>query len=39
MDGYYVVGVTPIPYLKYGCIITIVSKEEKTYPVSIADIC
>jgi hypothetical protein len=39
MDGYYVVGVTPIPYYpRYRCIITIVSKEEKTYLVSIANI-
>ena len=38
MDGYYVVGVTPIPYLGYGCIITIVSKDDKTYLVSIANI-
>ena len=36
MDGYYVVGVTLIPYPGYGCIITIVSKEEKTHLVSIA---
>ena len=36
-DGYYVVGVTPIPYPGYGCIITIVSKE-KTCLVFIADI-
>ena len=35
-DGYYVVGVIPILYPEHGCIITIVSKEEKTYLVSIA---
>jgi hypothetical protein len=33
-----VVGVTPISYRVYRCIITIVSKQEKTYLVSIADI-
>ncbi len=38
MKGYYVVGVIPIPYRGYGCIISIVFKEEKTYLVSIADI-
>ena len=38
MDGNYVVGVTPIPYPRYGCIITIGSKEEKTCLVSIGDI-
>ena len=38
MEGYYVVGVTPIPSPGYGCIISIVSKEEKTFYVSIADI-
>ena len=37
MDGYHVVGVTLIPYPGYGCIIIIVSKEEKTYLVSIAN--
>lgn len=29
MDGYYVVKVIVTPYLRYGSIITIVSKEEK----------
>ena len=38
MDGYYVVGVIPVPYSGYKCIITIVSKVEKTYFASIADI-
>ena len=38
MDGYYVVGVTPILYLGNGCIITIVFREEKTNLVPIADI-
>ena len=36
MDGYYMVGVTTIPYPRYRSIITIVSKEDKTYLVSIA---
>jgi hypothetical protein len=31
MDGYYVVGVIAIPLPEFGYIITIVSKEEKTY--------
>lgn len=34
MDAYYVVGAMAIPYLEYGWIITIGSKEEKTYLVS-----
>ena len=34
MDGYYMVGVTPILHPGYKCIITLVSKEEKTYLVS-----
>ena len=38
MDEYYVVGVTPTPYPRYKCIISIVSKEEKTYLVSMVDI-
>ena len=29
MDGYYVLGVTAIPYLGFGCTITVVSKEEE----------
>lgn len=37
MDGYYVVGLTVIPYLGYGCIITMVRKKNKTYLVSIAE--
>ena len=37
MDGYYVVGVTAILYLVFGCIITIVSKKENTYLMSIVD--
>ena len=36
VDGYYVVGVTSNPYHGYGCVITIVSKKEKTYIVFIA---
>jgi hypothetical protein len=35
MDDYYVVGVMAISYHGYGSIITIVSKEEKTYLLSI----
>ena len=38
MDGYYVVGVMVITYHGYGCIITIVSKEEKMNLISIVDI-
>ena len=34
-SGYHVVGVTPIPYLGYKCIKTIVSEEEKTCIISI----
>ena len=37
MDGYYVVGVIAIPYLGYGCIVTVISKEEKTYLMSVVD--
>ena len=36
MDDYYVVGVTATPSIEFGCIITIVSKEERAYLVSIA---
>ena len=35
MDGYYVMGVTTIPYHGFGCILTIVSKENMTYLMSI----
>lgn len=38
MDEYHVVGVTTIPYPRYGSIITIVTKEETTYFMSIGDI-
>ena len=38
MDGYYVIGVTPIPYPCLGVIINIVSKEDNTYHVTIGDI-
>ena len=36
MDGYYVVGATTIPYLEFGYIMIIGSKEERNYLVSIA---
>jgi len=38
MDGYFVVGVTAIPYPRFGVIINLVSKEDITYRVTIADI-
>jgi len=38
MDGYFVVGVTAIPYLRFGVIISHVSKDDITYRVTIADI-
>jgi hypothetical protein len=37
MDGYYVVGITAIPYLGFGVLINIVSKEDITYRVTIGD--
>ena len=37
MNGYYMLGVITIPYLGFGCIITIVSKEERTNLMSIAN--
>ena len=37
MDGYYVVGITAIPYLGFGVLINIVSKEAITYRVTIGD--
>lgn len=37
MDKYFVVGVTTIPYLGFGCIITIDSKKERTYLVCIVE--
>ena len=37
MDGYYVVGVTAIPYPSYGVIIN-VSKDDITYRITIGDI-
>ena len=36
-DRYYVVGVMAIMYLRHGCTITIVSKEERTYLVFFAN--
>ena len=38
MEGYYVVGVTGIPYPGFGVIINIVSKHDITYHVTIGDI-
>jgi hypothetical protein len=38
MDGYYVVGVTAIPYPGFGVLINIVSKEDISYRVTIGDI-
>jgi hypothetical protein len=38
MEGYYVVGVTAIPYPGFGVIINIVSKHDITYHVTIGDI-
>ena len=38
MDGYYVVGVTAIPYPGFGVLINIVSKEDIAYRVTISDI-
>ena len=38
MEGYYVVGVTAIPYPSFGMIINIVSKHDITYHVTIGDI-
>lgn len=37
MDDYYVVSAMAIPYHGYGSIITIVSKEDKTYLMSITN--
>jgi hypothetical protein len=37
MDGYYVVGITVIPYPGFGVLINIVSKEDITYRVTIGD--
>jgi hypothetical protein len=37
-DGYYVVGVTAIPYPSYGVIINIVSKVDIRYCITIGDI-
>ena len=37
MDGYYVVGVTAIPYPGFGVLIIIVSKEDIAYCVTITD--
>ena len=38
MDGYYVVGVTAIPYPGHEVIINIVSTEDITYRITIGDI-
>ena len=38
MDGYYVIGNTALPYLGFGMITNIVSKEDITYHVEIGDI-
>ena len=38
IDGYYVVGVTAIPYPRFGFIINIVSKGEITYHVTLGNI-
>ena len=38
MDGYYVVGVSAIPYPGFGVIINIVPKHDITYHVTIGDI-
>ena len=38
MDGYYVVGVTAIPYPGFGMLINIVSKEDIAYHVIIGDV-
>ena len=38
MDGYYMVGVTTIPYPGYGVIIKIISKEDIIYRMTIGDI-
>ena len=35
MEGYYVVGVNPIPYSSYEVIINIVSKKDITYHITI----
>ena len=38
MDSHYVVGVTAIPYSRFGVLINIVSKEDIGYRVTIGDI-
>jgi hypothetical protein len=37
MDRYYMVGITAIPYPRFGVLINIVSKEDITYRVTIGD--
>jgi hypothetical protein len=37
MEGYYVVGITVIPYSGFGVLINIVSKEDIIYRVKIGD--
>ena len=38
MDGYYVVGIIAIPYIGFGLVINIVSKEDIAYRVTIGNI-
>ena len=38
MNGYYVVGITTIPYPSYRVIINIISKDDITYRITIGDI-
>ena len=38
MDGYYVINIIVIPYVGFGVIINIISKEDKSYRVTIGDI-
>ena len=37
MNEYYVVGISAIPYPRFGVLINIVSKEDNTYRVTIGD--
>jgi hypothetical protein len=38
MDGYYVVGITPMQYPWFGVIINIIYKEDNTYHITIGSI-
>ena len=38
MDGYHVVGVTAIPYPRFGVLINIISKKDIAYCITIGDI-